>query len=296
MLKGKKKFLMSMALSLVLMSSSTAALATTTIGQDKDVHQKITTESNKSLKDLNEQLVMGVAWMQTSGEYRALCYQAYNTAKMIVDQEHSKFKTGDKPLAIITDCDEAVIDNNEYEAGLIGQDKAFSDKTWGEWVDHADAKAMPGAKEFLNYASNKGVEIFYVTGRDEKTGLDATMKNLQKLGYPCVDKQHMRLKTTSSDKQPRMDEITKNYNVIIYMGDDEGDFPVGSYGKGVAERNELVDKNKDNFGTHFIILPNPVYGHWEGALSSDYWKLDSAGKDKVRKSHLRTWTPNETQK
>ncbi|MBZ9692261.1 5'-nucleotidase, lipoprotein e(P4) family [Clostridium sp. M14] len=294
MLKNKKKILMSMALTLVLMSSSVPALATTT--QDKNTAQEITTEYCDNLKDLNEQLVMGVAWMQSSAEYRALCYQAYNTGQMIVDQESSKFKQGDKPLAIITDCDEAVIDNNEYEAGLIGQNAAYSEETWGQWVNHADAKAMPGAKEFLNYAANKGVEIFYVTGRNEKTGLDGTMKNLEKLGYPCVDQKHMRLKTDSSNKQPRMDEIVKDYNVIIYMGDDAGDFPINSYDKDVNDRNQLVDVNKNNFGTHFIILPNPVYGHWESSLSKDYFKLSPAEKDKLRKSYLKTWTPSDTNK
>ncbi|AOR24098.1 5'-nucleotidase, lipoprotein e(P4) family [Clostridium taeniosporum] len=291
MLKNKKKFIMSMALSLVLMSSSVPALATTT--QDKDTNQKVTSESSYDLKDLNEQLVMGVTWMQSSAEYRALCYQAYNTGKTIVNEAASNFKQGDKPLAIITDCDEAVIDNNEYEAGLIGQKAGYSEKTWTQWVDHADAKAMPGAKEFLNYAADKGVEIFYVTGRNEKTCLDGTIKNLKKLGYPCVDKKHMRLKTDSSNKQPRMDEIIKDYNVIIYMGDDAGDFPINSYGKDVEDRNQLVDVNKNNFGTHFLILPNPVYGHWESALAKDYFKLSPAEKDNVRKLHLKTWTSNE---
>ncbi|MCS6132899.1 5'-nucleotidase, lipoprotein e(P4) family [Clostridium botulinum] len=294
MLKNKKKFLVSMALSLVLMSSSVPALATTI--QDTNTNQEVSTESNYNLKDLNEQLVMGVAWMQSSAEYRALCYQAYNTGQMIVNQEASNFKQGDKPLAIITDCDEAVIDNNEFEAGLIGQNAEYTEETWGQWVNHADAKAMPGAKEFLNYAADKGVEIFYVTGRNEKTGLDATMKNLQKLGYPCVDQKHMRLKTTSSNKQPRMDEITKDYNVIIYMGDDAGDFPINSYGKEANDRNQLVDVNKNEFGTHFIILPNPVYGHWESSLSKDYFKLSPSEKDKVRKSYLKTWTPNDVNK
>src|SRR3712207_78182 len=59
-------------------------------------------------KDLNEHLVMAELWMQTSAEYRALCYQAYNTAKLIVDQNVASLKKGDKPLALITDCDETV--------------------------------------------------------------------------------------------------------------------------------------------------------------------------------------------
>ncbi len=52
MLKNKKKFLVSMALSLVLMSSSVPALATTI--QDTNTNQEVSTESTYNLKDLNE--------------------------------------------------------------------------------------------------------------------------------------------------------------------------------------------------------------------------------------------------
>ena len=33
-------------------------------------------------QDLNEQLVMATLWMQTSAEFRTLCYQAFNLARM----------------------------------------------------------------------------------------------------------------------------------------------------------------------------------------------------------------------
>jgi hypothetical protein len=36
-------------------------------------------------KDLNEQSVLGINWVQTSAEYRALCYQSFNLSKMNLD-------------------------------------------------------------------------------------------------------------------------------------------------------------------------------------------------------------------
>ncbi|CAG7839248.1 5'-nucleotidase [Clostridium novyi B str. ATCC 27606] len=243
-------------------------------------------------KDLNEQLVMAELWMQNSAEYRALCYQAYNTAKVIVDQNVASFKKGDKPLALITDCDETVIENSIYDAGFIDHNDCHNNDNWSKWVNAAEGKAMPGAKEFLDYAHNKGVEIFYVTGRDEKNSLDGTMKNLKKVGFPCVDKYHMRLKTDTSNKEPRMKEIEKKYNVIIYMGDDEGDFPIGSYHKDMQTRNSLVDKHKNKFGSKFIALPNPSYGHWESSLAKNYWNLTPEERNALRKKLIKTWRAN----
>ncbi|AEB76994.1 5'-nucleotidase [Clostridium botulinum] len=240
-------------------------------------------------KDLNEELVMAELWMQTSAEYRGLCYQAYNNARSIIKDKVSTFKKGDKPLAIITDCDETVIENSIYDAGFIGHNDSHNPDNWPKWVNASAGNAMPGAKQFLDYANSKGVEIFYVTGRDEKNSLDGTMKNLKKLNFPCVDKYHMRLKTDTGNKEPRMKEIEKKYNVIIYMGDDAGDFPIGSYHKDVNARNSLLDKNSDKFGTKFIILPNPSYGHWESSLHKNYWQLTPEQKDSLRKKFIKTW-------
>ena len=74
--------------------------------------------------DLNEQLVMATLWMQTSAEYRALCYQAFNLARMNLEA-FLKSHTGSKPVAVIVDADETVIDNSAYEAFLIGNDSAY---------------------------------------------------------------------------------------------------------------------------------------------------------------------------
>ncbi len=49
--------------------------------------------SNYTVADLNEQLVMATLWMQNSAEYRALCYQTYNLAKMNLDKALSAKKS-----------------------------------------------------------------------------------------------------------------------------------------------------------------------------------------------------------
>lgn len=117
---------------------------------------------------LNEQLVMATAWMQSSAEYRALSYQAFNVARLRLDQALEGRRPGDRPLAVIVDCDEAVIDNTPFEAWLIGRDERYSSANWNTWVEDAQARALPGAQAFLEYARSRGVEVFYVTNRDER--------------------------------------------------------------------------------------------------------------------------------
>lgn len=240
-----------------------------------------------STKDLNEQLVMATLWMQSSAEFKALSYQAFNVAAMNLDSFLNGY-TGSKPVAVIVDADETVIDNSPYEAWLIGQDFGYSSKTWTPWMEAAEAKAMPGAKEFLDYAAAKGVEIFYVTNR-KMVGYDGTKKNLMELGFPNVDEKHLLLRTDSSDKQARRDIVAKDYEIALLMGDNLNDFTSDFAKKSVEERFDATDKIKNQWGTKFIVLPNPTYGEWEGAVYEGNWGATAAEKDQMRKSYLRMW-------
>ena len=55
------------------------------------------------VKNSNEYKVQAQVWTQNSAEYRALCFQAFNTAKINIDSYLSSEKKYDRPLAIITD-------------------------------------------------------------------------------------------------------------------------------------------------------------------------------------------------
>lgn len=243
-------------------------------------------------KDFNEQLVMATLWMQTAAEYKACCYQAFNLAKMLVDKKLAE-GISVKPLAIIVDCDEAVIDNSAYEAGLIGTENAYSSKTWDLWMQAAEAKEIPGATEFLNYVNEQGVETFYVTNRTKETGYEGTMKNLLDLGFPNVDEKHLMLKTETSNKQPRRDMVLEEYEVIFYLGDNCGDFAVDYYHASLEERNAAAVADKDKFGIDFIVLPNPTYGDWDGAIFEFNYGATPAEKDEYRKKALEGWVAGE---
>ncbi|MCB5160715.1 5'-nucleotidase, lipoprotein e(P4) family [Marinomonas algarum] len=246
-------------------------------------------ETEYSTQALNEQLVMATVWMQASAEYKALSYQAFNLAKMQFDQVDREYK-GNKPLAVVVDADETVIDNSAYQAWLIGQDQGYSSKTWGEWMAAAEAKAMPGASEFLAYVAKQGGEVFYITNRNV-SGLEGTRKNLQDLGFPNVDDAHILMKTTTSNKAPRRQQVAENYEIALLIGDNLNDFSNDFRTKGMAASDAAVEKNKALFGTKFIMLPNPGYGDWEGKLYNGNWGASAAEKNQMRKDVLEVWKP-----
>lgn len=231
---------------------------------------------------------MGLLWMRTSAEYRALAYQGYNVAmnavKMAVtDPSHQR-----KPLAIVLDADETVVDNTKLMGeSIVNGNGSFDAPWWRQAVHQGKSQAMPGAVEFLNEVHKQGVEIFYVSNRYAPVKLDVTIQNFKELGFPSVDKDHVLLFEKDSDKQPRFDMIAKKYYVIVYMGDNAGDFPIGTKGKTPAERNSIIDAHKEDFGTTFVVFPNPAYGSWVSALAKGYQNLSPEEQKQINNQYLQ---------
>ena len=238
--------------------------------------------------DLSQQNVQAVLWMQQSGEYRALCYQAFNMARMAFDQARNS-KQG--KLAVRVDLDETMLDNGPYAAWQIQHHQGYSQATWDAWVNSIQTAALPGAVAFAQYVTDHGGTMFYVSNRSERTW-DATAKNLKKAGFPNVTKLTLRLKGATSDKAPRLSAVRKDgYQVVLMMGDNLNDFPdLHAYHQLNDKRRAIVDAHKADFGQQFILLPNPAYGDWEPGLGKGYYQLDSAGKDKLRKDSLHGWS------
>lgn len=228
--------------------------------------------------------VYSAVWQQNSGEFRALCYQAYNIAKIRVNEATAKKNA--KPLAIITDIDETFLDNSPYAVTQAKKGNEFDQKSWNEWTSKGNAIAYPGSLDFFNHAAKKGITIFYITNRNvqDKPG---TMKNLKNLGFPFADDNHVMVMNTTSDKEERRQAILKDYDVVMYLGDNLTDFSQLFYKKPQAERNAKVDELEKEFGAKFIVLPNSGYGDWEGALPGFNNKLSPKEKDEVFLKNLK---------
>jgi len=219
-----------------------------------------------------EQYLTSVLWQQTSAEYRALCYQAYNLAEMRIlsQQENAAGK------AVVLDVDETILDNSPYRAERIKNDD-FNGSFW-DWVKSEKAKAIPGALDFLHKADRFGFQIFYITNRDEKYR-KFTTENLKKLGFPQIDKNHLLMRRNKiSDKTDRRNSIAKKYKIVLLIGDNLLDFSQIFYGNDIADRKNFVDAYKKDFGKKFIIFPNPVHGRWKKMFYNRHESLSDEEK------------------
>ena len=209
-------------------------------------------------------------WLQTSGEYRALVYQAYNIARERVERDLED--KHNRKRAVVFDIDETLLDNSfggadEIQKGLSWQEKGFS-----EWVKMRKAIAIPGTLDFVKFLVDRQVEVFYISNRKVDM-FDDTYANMVKVGFP-IKKENLMLMEKEHSKEARRQTVLKKYDVIMYVGDNLTDFPGGFEKTSVETRNALTDKMKSDFGQKLIILPNPMYGDWERALPMDKARID----------------------
>jgi len=223
------------------------------------------------LKIQDHYLTASTLWHQTSGEFRALSYQAYQMAKFQLDHQLSKPYKG-KKRALVVDIDDTLLSGAPYEAMLIKNKKAYPHK-WLDFVNSGKGLALPGSLEFLKYADSKGIKIFYITNRKERAR-KGTLANLKKVGFPHPDTENLFMRTTDKSKEARRNHVKKTHHIVMLIGDSLGDFDKVFDAKQMADRNKSVDLNKSNFGTKFIILPNAMYGDWEGSIYKYNYKQD----------------------
>jgi len=224
------------------------------------------------------------AFMQRAAEYHALCLQSFNIAHWRMD-EILRTNTNTKPKAIITDLDETILDNSADEVHRDLQGKQFDPVEWNKWTAMAAADTIPGGFSFLKYAASKGVEIFYITNRDEKDR-EGTLKNLQKFNFPNTDNVHLLVRQNTSSKETRRQQVMADHDVILLLGDNLSDFSSLWDKKTMQERLQNVEQQSNLFGNRFIVLPNPIYGDWESAMYQ-YKPLSPVQKDSAVRSLLK---------
>jgi 5'-nucleotidase (lipoprotein e(P4) family) len=231
-----------------------------------------------------EHNVMAVLWYQTAAEARALQYQAYNIARMMLERDLAQTTT-EKKRAVIVDIDETILNNSRYEGRAIRINRGYPYE-WDRWIDLAQAEAIPGSVDFLNYAVSKNVDVFYVTNRKERDR-KGTLENLRRLGFPQADDEHLLTRREESSKETRRRRIAETHHVVLLIGDNLADFSHVFEKKTVQQRNEEVDRLRQEFGTRFIILPNPIYGDWEDALYDYQTGISDSVKNVRRKQALK---------
>jgi 5'-nucleotidase (lipoprotein e(P4) family) len=282
-----KKYLLTFA----LIASSIVSTYFVTVSTT--AQQATAEQINQTTAD-NEYQVAAILFMQKAAEYRALSYQAFNLARMQLDTDFEKKNLKKltkaerkKARAVVVDVDETVLDNSPHQAFIVINRLPFAQDVWTQWVNQRKAKAIPGAAEFLNYASQKGVKVFYVTNRDE-IHRQATIDNLKQTGFPDASDETVLVRSTESGKEARRQKIMEKYRIVLLIGDNLNDLSNVFERKSVADRFAEVDKTREMFGRKFIVLPNAMYGDWESAIY-EYKRASEDEKKKIRAAALENF-------
>ncbi|AYZ10992.1 5'-nucleotidase, lipoprotein e(P4) family [Chryseobacterium arthrosphaerae] len=217
-------------------------------------------------------------YQQRAAEYEALCLQAYNIAKLRLDEALAQ--KSDKPLAIVSDIDETFLDNSYYAVERSKMGKDYDQKTWEEWTAKGIAKPLTGSQEFYQYAASKGIQVFYVTNRAEQERA-GTLKNLKKYNYPLQSDANLILRSKESSKENRRKDIARNYNIVLLLGDNLADFADIFDKKSEADRSAAVKSVAKDFGKKFIIIPNVGYGDWESSFYQYKYDYTQQQKDSM---------------
>ena len=232
----------------------------------------------QTIPDTHEKLIPTL-WVQTSVEWPASTMQVYRTARLTLDRALKDRKStaateqtqpfAKLPPAVILDIDETVLDNAPAQARQVASRTGFVVADWDQWVSEAAAREIPGAAKFCRYAASRKVTVFYVSNREAKSEED-TRRNLKQAGLPLHDSIDTVLlrgerPEWTSEKTTRRKFIAEKYRVLLLIGDDFGDFLPGVRTT-VEKRRELAAPHAERWGRDWIMIPNPGYGSWEGAL------------------------------
>jgi 5'-nucleotidase (lipoprotein e(P4) family) len=202
-----------------------------------------------------------VHWVRNSAEYRALTKQIYRHAESVL-RRHLADHDG-SAWGVILDADETVLDNSDYQKWLAETGRSFEASSWNEFVRLGRSREVPGAAAFTRAVRELGGRVAIVTNRDERV-CDETRANLS--GVHIVWDVVLCMQPGESDKNPRFEAVERGatgalpaLRVLLYVGDNIHDFP------GLSQRlREAPAAFFDEFGGRFILLPNPMYGSFEG--------------------------------
>ena len=249
-------------------------------------------------KSFQEQSMLSVLYVQTSTEFAANNIQTFNNASKALDialQDKTwtaaleqKGNFASKIPAIIVDVDETVLDNSSFQSRTILSGLSYPNG-WAKWVNESKATAVEGVYEFLHYANDNNVKIFYVTNRLE-TFREPTIKNIKKLGLPFDDNANtllMRVDENVRDKTERRKNIAENYRIVLLLGDQLTDF-ISTKEAYVfhSDRKKLAKKYSDMWGSKWFMITNPTYGRWELSIYDQMPKSEDEAIQK-RKETLK---------
>ncbi len=210
---------------------------------------------------------LAIKYMRDSEEYATLVRQVYRAAGTIITD---KTRSLDKDSwSVSIDIDETALDNSAYQLELAAYGQEHSTQAFNAWVARREARAVPGAAEFVNLVRQLGGNIAWISDRDASTA-DATRQNLAAAGLWSDDDRLCLRETGGKPKSARRQEVVSGtgkcswngskHRLIAFVGDQLSDFP--SADEGISETG-----SDSAFGHTCFLLPNPTYGKWTNTVT-----------------------------
>ena len=250
----------------------------------------------------------GMQWLYGSGEGAASSLQAYRIfgnyvtararsrpAQSVVLASGSTLEAptfvpcGQKPLAVVLDVDETVIQNLgvEYDDAMH-PGRPFDEARWRRWEqDTTGAVApIPGVVQALRAARDAGVTVIFNTNRtNANASFTEQMLNNAGVG-PARHGETLFLMgdvAPGSGKDPRRAAVADRYCVIAMAGDQLGDFSdlFNSRTLPVPARRAAAASAPFAalWGNGWFMLSNPVYGPGLRGSFDDVFPADKRWSD-----------------
>lgn len=271
-----------------------------------------------------------IHWMQSSGEYAALCLQVFAAAGDYVEAHSEAWRArtsegaDERGPAVVVDLDETVLSNDPHDTYLALYNREFSIDIWRSWTHHGidDVRVVPGADEFVQRMHRLGVRVLYVSDRSVNE-LDPTISVLRRLGLIEASQSDMeaarsiflRPKSRSQSKQMRFSKLYRRFAILAYLGDNLGDFPfdfneyahddespaVTRRAKVYEDSLERMDQtSKNDQDGHLIALrrslsnpPRRSWGRgWFILPNPVYGEWRNVLEKEAASEHLRVWCPD----
>ncbi len=248
-------------------------------------------------------MLLATLWTQRSIEFKGNALTVFALARIRLDEAladknwtaspaEQKADYQNLPPAVILDIDETLLDNSRYQVWMLKNNLTFSTKTWNQFCAAQVSTAVPGALEFTKYADSKGVKIFYITNRGAETEKD-TRENMAKLGFPTggnVDTFLMQGEKPEwgGAKGNRRAVVTKDYRVLLNIGDNFGDFD-DRYRGSEAERAKAFEADMAYWGRQWLVIANPTYGSFDTAPFGHDFKKPREEQRKAKWDVLEAW-------
>ena len=248
--------------------------------------------------------LLATLWTQRSVEYKANALTVFALARLRLDEAladrnwtaapaEQKADYQGLPPAVVLDVDETLLDNSRYQVWMLKNDQTFSTKSWNQFCAAQISTAIPGAVEFTKYAESKGVKVFYITNRGVETEKD-TRENMARLGFPMggnVDTFLMQGEKPEwgSAKGTRRAVVTRDYRVLLNIGDNFGDFD-DRYRTSESERAKAFESDMAYWGRQWLMIANPTYGSFDTATYRHDFKKPREEQRKAKWDVLETWS------